>query len=407
VNAPPKPLPLAGVRVLDFGQFVAIPFCTLWMAWLGAEVIAVESSSRMTARGAPPFAKAKYGDKNASGYFNSLYASKKSIVLDLASKQGRRLALELVKSCDVMVENFATGVIEKLGLGYDVVSGINPRLIMISNGAFGRTGSMKHVRGLHSTVNLFSGVADVTGYPGGAPRILGSVIPDPLSGMYANLAILTALEYRERSGRGQYIDIAMYEAMLSLIPEAVIDFSLHDADPQRMGNRDRQKAPHGIYPTQGHDRWLALSVDGEPMWQSFCSVIGQEGLRRDNRFADAAARLVHVDALDTIVAHWAAAQELEQAVAALQKAGVTAGPVVRSDELLANEQLKARGMVVDVSHPVAGDHQHLGLPWTMDSLGADYRRAPLLGEHTHEVLTKLLGLSQEEYDALEAQNVLS
>lgn len=407
MSTSPKPLPLEGIRVLDFGQFVAIPFCTLWLGQLGAEIISIESSSRLTARGAPPFEEGQEGNRNASGYFNSLYATKKSLTLDLATQEGKRIVHELVAVCDVVVENFATGVIEKLGFGYDVLARINPGIVMISNGAFGRTGPMKDGRGLHSTVNLFSGVADVTGYVDSGPRIMGSVLPDPLSGIYAAFAILAALEHRTHTGLGQYVDVAMYEAMLTLIPEAVIDLTMNGVEPRRVGNRDRQKAPHGIYPAAGEDRWLALSIADDQSWQAFCNVVGRTDLASDARFANAPARLKNVEALDAEVASCTSAHDLYEMVVQLQTAGVMAGPVLRSDELLDNPQLDARGMVVSIDHPVANRHRHLGLPWTMDSLGTRSTRAPLLGEHSREIIIGLLGRTEAEYEQMERDRILT
>lgn len=242
-----QPLPLEGIRVLDLGQFIAIPFCTLWLAWLGAEIIVIESRRRMTSRTAPPFVADHAGEPNASGYFNLLYSSKKSCTVDMTTAAGRDIVRRLAGVCDVMVDNFSTGVLEKLGLGYAAVAAVNPSIVMLSSGAFGRTGPMRNARGLHSAVNLFSGVADVTGYVDGDPRILGGVLPDPLSGTYSNFALLAALHHRERTGQGQFIDVAMHEAMLTLIPEAVIDLTLNGVEPERVGNRDRVNAPHGIY----------------------------------------------------------------------------------------------------------------------------------------------------------------
>lgn len=400
-------LPLEGLRVMDLGQFIAAPFCTLWMAWLGAEVIAVESGGRMTARGAPPFAAGHYGNPNASGYFNTLYAGKKSCALDLGSAAGRDVAFRLASVSDVMIDNFSTGVMEKLGLGYDAVAEANPGLIVVSNGAFGRSGPMKDTRGLHSTVNLFSGVADVTGYADGAPRILGGVVPDPLSGIYAHFAILAALHHRDRTGQGQYIDLAMYEAMMSLIPEAVIDYSMNQTEPRRIGNRDRLMAPHGHYPCFDHDTWLALSIRDNDMWLAFCEATGRPDLAQDPRFTTPTARVQNVADLDREVEAWSRRQTVGAAVDLLQLAGIAAGPVLRSDELFENEQLKARGMVVAPDHPIAGAHPQLGLPWQMDSLRAEYRRAPLLGEHTHEIITGLLGMSEAEYDHLHEAGVLT
>jgi crotonobetainyl-CoA:carnitine CoA-transferase CaiB-like acyl-CoA transferase len=403
----PRPLPLEGVRVLDLGQFIAMPFCTLWLAWLGAEVIVIESRRHLVSRTGAPFASGHEGDPDASGYANLLYASKKSCTLDMTTAAGRDLVRRLAVKCDVMIDNFSTGVLEKLGLSYDVINGLNPAIIAISCGAFGRTGPMKDARGLHSAVNLFSGVADVTGYPDGAPRILGSVLPDPLSGTYAMFAVMAALYHRQRTGQGQFIDLAMYEAMLTLIPEAVIDLTLNGVDPTRSGNRDRVKAPHGIYRCREADTWVALSVKSSENWDALCRVAGRPEWLADVRFGDDAARRANVGALDAAIESWTRQLDVGEVTDALQAAGVAAGPVLRPDQLLEDAQLQARGAVVTTEHPIAGERRQLGLPWRMDSLGVEYRRAPLLGEHTREILTKLLGISEAEYAQLDAEGVLS
>lgn len=402
-----KPLPLEGVRVLDLGQFIAVPYSAQWLAWMGAEVIAVESRRHMTSRSAPPFVPGREGDPDASGYFNLLYGSKKSCTIDMTAPAGRDLVQKLAAACDVVVDNFSTGVLEKLGLGYDVLSRLNPRIIMASCGAFGRTGPLAATRGLHSAVNLFSGVADVTGYPGGGPRILGGVLPDPVGGIYTGFAVLAALLHREKTGEGQFIDVAMYEGLLTLIPEAVIDLTLNGVEPVRCGNRDRFKAPHGIYRCSGDDAWMAISVESEADWRAFCHAIGRGALADDPRFADADTRQRNIDALDAEVEAWTRARTPDAAVDALQAAGVAAGPVRRSDELLHDPQLVARGMVVTTPHPVGGDQVHLGVPWRMDSLGVAYRRAPLLGEHTQAILTDILGIDAATYAQLAASGVLS
>jgi crotonobetainyl-CoA:carnitine CoA-transferase CaiB-like acyl-CoA transferase len=402
-----KSLPLAGVRVLDLGQFIAIPFCTLWLAWLGAEVISIESRRRMTSRTAPPFAPGHPGDPDASGYYNLLYSSKKSCTVDMTKPAGRDLVLRLAAKVDVMVDNYSSGVLEKLGLDYGSVNRVNPRIIAVSCGAFGRSGPLKNARGLHSAVNLFSGVADVTGYPGGGPRILGGVLPDPLAGMYASFAVMAALRHRERSGKGQLVDIAMYEAMMSLIPEAVIDLTLRGREPTRIGNRDRVKAPHGVYRCSEFDTWVAVSVGSEEEWQALCRACGHPDWLADARFSDAGARRANVVALEEALEGWTRTLSREQATETLQAHGVGAGPVLRTDELLDDERLQQLGAVITTEHPIAGARRQLGLPWRMDSARADYGRAPLLGEHTREILTNVLGMSESEYLRLNADGVLA
>ncbi len=400
-------LPLDGLRVLDLGQFIAMPFCTMWLAWLGADVIVVESRRRFTSRTAPPFAQGHEGEPNGSGYFNLLYSRKRSCTVDMTTAAGRDIVRRLAGKCDIVVDNFSTGVLEKLGLGYDSIAQLNPGIIMASNGAFGRTGPMRNARGLHSAVNLFSGVADVTGYVNSHPRILGGVIPDPLSGTYSVFAVLAALHHRQRTGQGQFIDMAMYEAMMTLIPEAVIDFTLNGAEPTRTGSRDRVKAPHGIYRARAADTWIAISVESDGEWQAMCRVANRPDWQTDPRFQSADGRRINVAAVDVLVEDWTRERDVHEAVRDLQSAGVAAGPVLRADQLLDDEQLNERGLVITTDHPVAGKRRQLGIPWRMDTLGIDYQRAPLLGEHTREILTTLLGIDEHAYAALEADGVLA
>jgi crotonobetainyl-CoA:carnitine CoA-transferase CaiB-like acyl-CoA transferase len=265
---------------------------------------------------------------------------------------------------------------------------------------------MKQARGLHSAVNLFSGVADVTGYLGGAPRILGGVLPDPLSGTYGCFAVMSALHHRNRTGEGQFIDLAMYEAMMTLIPEAIVDLTLNDRDPARMGNRDRIRAPHGIYRCSEPDTWVAISVGTEKEWDALCRVAGHPEWRADVRFSDAAARRANVAALDRALEAWTRSATPDAITEALQGARVAAGPVLRTDQLLDDERIARLGAVIETDHPIAGRRRQMGLPWRMDGARAKYERAPLLGEHTRNVMTRLLSMSSTEYDALHAAGVV-
>ena len=406
-------LPLAGIRILDFGQVIAMPFGTQWLAWLGAEVILVESAKHMTARVTPPYVEGVEHHDN-SGHFNLLNGSKKSVRIDMGTPEGLVLLKRLVPLCDVMVDNFKTGVLEKLGLGPEVIRELNPEIVQISFGAFGRSGPMRTQGGLHSAVNLFSGVAEVTGYPGGMPRILGGVLPDPIAGSYAVFGLLAALRHRQQGGTGQYIDGAMFEGMLSLIPQAIIDLTLNGRTPERIGNRDHRKVPHGIYRSAGDDEWIAIAVDpdvgdaGGPdaQWRALCNAIGHSTWSSDPRFSTAEARRVNEDALDAKLTEWTRKHSPTEATEVLQTAGVPAGPILRPDQLHHDPQLRAREFMVETEHPTGGRRRHPGVPWRTDAMAPNYQPAPLLGEHTHEVLTGLLGLSEEEYEELDAAKVL-
>ena len=266
--------PLAGVRILDFGQVILLPFATRWLAWLGAEVILIESSKRAFQRVTPPFAHGRPG-VNTGARFNTMNNNKIGCTLNLKSPEGIDLAKRLVGISDVVVENFSTGTMEKLGLAYPALKKIKSDLIYLSASAFGRTGSWKDYAGYHSSVNAFSGVAQVTGYAGGPPRLLGAVLPDTIGGIYITFALMLALLHRQRTGAGGYIDFSMLEGMMTLIPQPILDYTMNAREWTRVGNRDALKAPHGIYRCRGDDRWLAISVATQAEWQSLCAVAGR------------------------------------------------------------------------------------------------------------------------------------
>ena len=266
VSRAPRPakLPLEGIRVLDFGQYIAVPFAAKWLAALGADVVQVESRRNpFDYRATPPFADGVAGLNRAAGY-NVLNAGKRSVALDLRTGDGRDIAARLATSSDVLMENFSTGTMDAWGLGYDALSRRNPRLVYTSVAAFGRTGPLEDYGGLHSIVNAFSGLADVTGYAGGHPRILGSYFPDVVTGAYAVLATLAALRERDRTGRGQYVDLAMTECLMTLLAEPILGLTRDGKAPVRDGNHHPAHAPHNVYPCADDDQWVAvLGPDGQ------------------------------------------------------------------------------------------------------------------------------------------------
>ena len=260
MTQPTNPAPLQGIRVADFGQVIAAPVTAQMLGWLGAEVILVETESRFTTRVWPPFADGKPGI-NQSGGFNLVNNNKLSCSLDLSNPDALEVAKGIIGVSDVLVENYATGALERLGLGYEVAKMLRPDIIYMSLGAFGRTGPFKDLTGFHSVINLFSGLAAVTGYPGTHPRIMGGLIPDAFAGCYAALAILEALYHRSRTGEGQYIEVSMTEALTGMIPEAVMEYSLTGMEQPRVGNRDGRKSPHNVFRCLGEDKWVAVSVE--------------------------------------------------------------------------------------------------------------------------------------------------
>ncbi len=404
----PSGMPLDGIRVLDLGQVVSVPHCGRILAWMGADVIQIESSNRLTSRSSPPFAQGRQGP-NTSALYNALGTNKRSCTLNLTTSQGVELFKRLVRVSDVVIENFATRTMLKFGLSYETLQELNPRIIMLSVSAFGRTGPMKEYVGMHSAVNLFSGVCEVTGYsPEDRPRILGTILPDPVSGTAACMAILEALYYREKTGHGQHIDLSMSETFANFIPESVAEYSRVGHPPPPMGNRDPYKVPHGVYRCKGPDRWVAISVSTEQEWQSLCSTIGQPELVRDPLFAEPAARWQRHDELDDIITRWTRQRSHYEAMHLLQEAGVPAGAALDPKDLLNDPHLRARRRVVWTDHPEAGRHRMVGMVWDVgDVPRLKYRHAPCIGQHTEDVLQGLLGLSDQEIERLRGENVLT
>ena len=399
-------LPLQGIRVADFGQVIAAPVTAQMLGWLGAEVILVETESRFTTRVWPPFADGEFGI-NQSGGFNLVNNNKLSCSLDLRNPDALKLAKGIISVSDVLVENYATGVMENLGLGYDQVKKLRPDIVYMSLGAFGRSGPFKNLTGFHSVINLFSGLAAVTGYPGSHPRIMGGLIPDAFAGCYCVLAVLEALYHRSRTGEGQFIEVSMTEALTGMIPEAVMQYSLTGQEQPRTANRDGRKAPHNVFRCLGEEKWVAISVETDAQFRALAQATGNPGWAEDARFATSAARLENQDALESLLQQWTAGLEVSEVVATLQAAGVPAAPVSDTAEVLADRHLMERGFVAPVEHPVAGMRPVTTLPWAADGQRGDaVRPAPTFGQHNQWVLKELLQLPGDEYERLAASGAI-
>ena len=392
---PPEPrLPLEGIRVVDLGQAVAIPFCSQWLAWMGAEVINVENSRRPGIRSMSPFAYDRPSLTTAA-YFNSLNTNKRSLTVDLKTSEGLNLIRDLVRVSDVVIDNFGTGVMERLGVGYEQLRQIKPDICMLSLGAFGRTGPLKDYTGYHSAVSFFSGVSAVTGYREGRPRIMGAFLPDIWAGAQAFRAIVTALHQRRSTGQGQYIDASMVEVFMQLIPDAIMNYTMNGQEPARRGNRDALRAPQGVYRCRGWDAWVAVSVGAEEEWQALCAALDSPELARDPRFATRKARHRHHDELDAIITRWSRRHTHREAARLFQGKGVPAVPCLNPRDLLMEPHLRKRRMVVFIDHPDAGRRRYIGIPWAVSGLPpVRYRHAPAPGQDNPHVVRKLLGLPE-------------
>jgi crotonobetainyl-CoA:carnitine CoA-transferase CaiB-like acyl-CoA transferase len=383
-----------------------------------AEVIKVEACRKMDGyRGGPaPDAGSRYYPNGEPGerpwhrhaYFNTLNRNKLGITLDLTTPEGVDIVKQLVAVSDVLVENYSSRVMRQLGLHFEILNAINPRLIMCSMPGFGLTGPHKDYVAYGTTIEAMSGLASLLGYEDGPPMHSGMAYGDPVAGITAADAVLTALLHRDRTGTGQHVEVAQVEAASCLIGEAFMDYFMNKRLPSRQGNRHRSAAPHGCYPTAGDDQWVAIAVCSDAEWQRFCKAIGQPALADDSRFADALSRWKNQAELDEIVAAWTCQHDHYAVMRILQAAGVAAGPVLSADELLADPQLVARGFFVEMEQPEVGRHPYPTLPARSSVFPTPLvrRPAPRLGEHNRLVLQELLGLPEERIAKLEQDGVI-
>ena len=400
--------PLAGIRVADFTWVWAGPFCTLQLAHLGAEVIRVETATRpCVTRMLPPWANGEFG-VNRSGYSNQYNQGKLSLTLDLNNTRAVELAKEIVATSDIVCENFAAGVMDRMGLGYSVLRQVKPDIIMIAMSGYGATGPESEFVSYGPAQVPLSGISSLTGYQGWPPMHVGISYGDPTGGLHGAVAILAALLYRARTGRGQFIDMSQQETTIAVIPDGVMDYTMNGIQPPRQGNRDPYMAPHGIFRCAGEQRWVAIAVRDDPEWQRFARAIGAAELAADPRFSSLAARKENEDGLEEIVTAWTLTRSPEDVTRTLQEAGVPAFTAYSSKDIAEDAHLNAAGFFVNLEHSEVGARQHIGMPWRMSGTPCVVRHpAPCLGEHTDYVLSDILGYSADEITRLKSDGVVS
>lgn len=401
-------LPLEGVRVADFSWVWAGPFCSMHLAHLGAEVIKIESQTHLDmTRRLPFYPKDMEPGVDHCALFNQWSQGKKSLLLNLTTAKGIAIAKELVKKSDVVVENFATGVMEEWGLGYEVLKGIKPDIVMASISGYGHTGPQRNYIAYGPAIAPLTGLSSLTGYEGGPPREVGLAYGDPNSGIHAAAAICAALTARQRTGRGQHIDVSLWEAMEVLVPEGWMDYAMNGTQPSRQGNRDPWLAPHNCFRCAGEDQWVTIACGTEVEWRALCQAIGQPQLADDSRFHNAQKRKANEDALEQILTAWTNTREKWEVTRALQAVGVAAFPSMTSKDLVEDPHLNERGFFARLSHPAVGVRTHTGIPWLLENAPNGVRfPAPLLGQHTDEVMRGILGYADEQIVQLKEEKVL-
>ncbi len=404
-------LPLEGIRVVDFTQVFAGPTCTRILSDLGAEVIKIEARTRADVTRSLIICDNDGRDTpwNRGSYFIVRNAGKKGVTLDLNDERGRSLALRLIERAAVVAESFTPRVMASFGLDYESLRQRKPDIIMISLSGYGQDGPYRDYSAYGMGLEPASGIAQQTGYPEGTPYRSGLSFTDPLSGFMGAGAVLTALEHRRRTGRGQYIDLSEQEAAIGLVTCALMEVQMNGRLPERRGNRSWfGDAPQGVYPCAGNDRWVAISVSGDAEWERFCEAAGHPEWMEDPRFADILSRNEHQDALDEAVAGWTRTLDHYEATRKLQAAGVKAAPVLDGKEALLDPHLRERGHFDVVDQPAVGRRpvqRHLAAKFSAFTPAAR-GHAPLMGEHNREVLQGMLGVTDEEYAQLEADGVI-
>ncbi len=398
--------PLEGVKVADFTWALVGPITTKTLSDWGAEVVKIEGRSRPDSRRTvPPFSDNVPGlDRSAT--FNPYNTNKLSVALDLTQARGIEVAKRVVAWADIVVDNFAGGAMKRMGLDYEVLSRVKPDIIMLSSCPMGQTGPYPTAPAIGAGLTALAGIMDLAGWPDRDPVALDSYT-DFISPHFNATIILAALDYRDRTGQGQFLDLSQYEDCVHFMAPLVLDYTVNGRLNTRMGNRLDRAAPHNAYRCRGDDRWCAIGVFTEEEWRGLCGVIGRPELAGDRRLATPAARKENETELDNIVEEWTMARSAEEVMDLMQAAGVPAGVVRNSEELLEHDpQLAHRRFFRTVDHAEVGVYRSPRSSFTLSRYDPELRPAPLLGEHNEYVLREIAGFSDDEIAELIADEVV-
>ena len=407
--APVKPLPLAGVRLLEVTGHWAGPLAGRYLADLGADVMKIEPTDRLVTRGGhfagnQPWVR----HYNRAAYFNKMNRNKFGATLNLRSEAGRDLFLRLVRETDVFLDNLSPRVLPNLNLEYETLQAVNPGLVHASISAFGQTGPARDYIAYGANIEGSSGLMAVTGYRNDdQPYRTSLFYADPIIACHAAFAILAALFHRRRTGRGQHIDLSLQESGASFFAESILEHTVTGKLAPHRGNRHRSSAPQGCYPSYGDDMWVVLSVRGDDDWRALCPVLNDDRLT-DARFATVEGRRLHHDEIDQIIGEWTSHIDHHEAAARLQNAGVPAAPVLANWELVSNRHLHQRGFYVPVDHPEMGVFPYPGMPWKLSvSPGAIRCAAPQLAADNKLIFQQVLGLDDAALEDLLQRRIVA
>ncbi len=391
--------PLQGVRVVELTKVWAGPYAGKLLSFLGAEVIRIESEGSLDVT-------RTYGvaDINKAPGFQSVNPQKLSVQIDMKSKEGIDLVLDLVSKSDIFIENLRPGSVRRAGLGYDKMKAVKADIIYTSMGMYGSEGPLSYQTGYAPCFAALSGLSALVGYEGGAPAGMNVRYADSTFGALAAYASIVALLHRRRTGVGQFIDVSAVECMASMVGDTVMDFVLNGAIRESDGNRHADMAPHGTYPCRDGE-WISLAVATESAWQTLAVAMGQPQLAADAQFATLAQRQINAAQLDKIIAVWTANRDAAELTAELQAKGIAAGKSQSSVDLIADGHLWVREFYRDVTHSDGSTRPILGPGWKMSRGAAISEGAPRLGEHNAYIFGEVLGLSAEEQARLAAAGI--
>jgi crotonobetainyl-CoA:carnitine CoA-transferase CaiB-like acyl-CoA transferase len=397
---------LSDITVLDLGRVIAMPYCTMLLADLGARVIKVESREQGQERLDTGLKRLRHGIEERVPVAQYRERNKFAITLNLKTPRGVELFKSLVRHADVVAENFSVGTMERLGIGYEVLHAVNPRLIYASITAFGQYGPYAQQRGYDILAQAISGYMSITGFPDQPPLRSGQSISDYYAGMLCAFSIVSALHYRSRTGKGQRIDVALLDSLLTALDNLGERYTVGGEVLTRAGNVSFGGSSSGVYRTT--DGYVAIAAgSSELVWRRFCRTIGRPEILQDARFATTAARRDHRDETVAIIQSWTGERTKQEVVDILSAAGVPAAPVNNVAEMVVDPQVQARDMFVELAHPTYGPVKITGTPLKMSETPGRVRHlAPLPGAHNEAIYLELLGIAREEFTRLQEEGVI-
>jgi len=389
----------SGLTILAFCWAVVGPLTMKFFADHGATVIRVETSKRpCVMRTSAPY-KDNVPNYNRGGYFNYYNSNILSLSLNMTLPEAREIARRLAVECDVFMENYTPGVIEKWGLSYEELKEIRPDIIMLRQSGYGSWGPYANLPAFGMVLVPIAGLPNFIGWPGKEPLPVGvSAYTDCISPRFATAALIAALDYRTKTGKGQLLDLSQFETAVHFITPGILDYAVNNREPERIGNSSPYDAPHGVYPCKGDDRWCTIAVSDNEEWASLCRVMGKPEYIEDARFSSLTDRKKNEEYLNKIIGEWTAALSAEEVMEQLQSAGVPAGVVKNTADVYDDPQLRKRNMYWSMEHSEMGMFTHLGQSFQLSKTPSKaYSPSPLLGEHTEYVCTKILGIPDEEF----------